>query len=116
VLDTGATFTCVDSALAKELDLPRRIGVTGVGSGVRGGGPVKVVTIDSIEVGSARAEGVMACALDLSALRAVARDAQGLLGLNFLKAYRVTLDFASQTLTLAEPTQSKSRSGRAEPD
>jgi len=97
VLDTGATLTCVDESLANELDLSEPPGTMAVGGGVRGLGPMRVVSIDSVAVGEARATDLLGCAVDLSAMQKAGLDLRGLLGLNFLKAYRVTLDFDRRT-------------------
>lgn len=103
ILDTGATLTCVDNELATELALPQRIGAIGVGASVGGTGPLKLVRIDSLRVAGARAADITACALDLKGLRAISPSVHGLLGLNFLKNFRVTIDFKRRVLTLAAP-------------
>jgi predicted aspartyl protease len=103
VLDTGATVTCVDAALAKELELPERQGVVGIGGGVRGVGQMQVLSIDSVELGDAKVTGLIGCAVDLAPMQTAGLDIQGLLGLNFLKHYRVTLDFHDQLLRLDDP-------------
>lgn len=100
VLDTGATLTCVDETLADSLALPEARGRTGVGAGVRGGGAMRLVEIDSLSVGEARARGLTGCALDLAQFRSMGLEAHGLLGLNFLTSFRVTLDFEADRLTL----------------
>lgn len=104
VLDTGATLTCVDQELAESLDLPEARGQIGVGAGVQGSpGAMRLVEIDSVSVGDARAEGLTGCAIDLGQLQEIGFDARGLLGLNFLTAFRVTLDFEANRLMLDEP-------------
>ncbi len=103
ILDTGATYTCVSESLAQRLDLPqRRLGV-GIGVGVGGAGQVRMVQMDSLRVGDAAVETVPACVLELTALRAIASDVEGLLGLNFLRNYHVTLDFERNVLILGPP-------------
>lgn len=103
VVDTGATLTCVSHTLASELDLPRPGGRIGVGAGVGGSGRIELVRIDSLRVGGARAEDLSACAIDLSAAERVGVTAHGLLGLNFLRSYRVTFDFERDVLILQAP-------------
>jgi predicted aspartyl protease len=100
ILDTGATFTCVDESLARELALPEQRGAVGAGVGIGGAGRVRLLRADSLRVGAATAERITVCALDLQALRAARLTARGLLGLNFLKPFRVTLDFERRTLRL----------------
>lgn len=103
VLDTGATLTCLDAARADSLDLPRRPGVSGFGAGVGGSGTVGIVQADSFRVGNATAYDLSICTIDLSAIEGVGLEAQGLVGLNFLKSFRVGLDFEAETLTLEAP-------------
>jgi predicted aspartyl protease len=103
VLDTGATLTCVDRILAEELDLPPVRGVVGVGATVGTSGQVDLLRVDRIAVGDAGATDVTVCAVDLATMRDVGLQAHGLLGLNVLKEYRVTLDFRNQVLSLRDP-------------
>lgn len=104
VLDTGATLTCIDEALVKELDLPDAAGTVGIGGGVRGGmGQMRVISLDSVSMGEATASGLLGCAVDLSSMQTAGLDVRGLLGLNFLKAYRVTLDFERRVARLDRP-------------
>ena len=103
VLDTGATFTCVDQALATRLALRERRGQIAVGAGVGGAGRVRLVSMDSLRVGGAVATGLTACVIDLQPLRSIGSGAQGLVGLNFLKSFRVTLDFQRNVVALQAP-------------
>lgn len=104
VLDTGATLTCVDAELADSLGLEEPAGRVGFGAGIEGApGSMRLVEIDSLSVGDARAEGLTGCALDLEQIRTMGIEARGLLGLNFLTSFRVTLDFAADRLTLERP-------------
>lgn len=100
VLDTGATLTCLDQEVVQRLELPPARGVVGVGAGVGSSGQMSLVRIDSVRVGAARAEGMTGCALDLRHTGAVGLDIDGLLGLDFLRAYRVTIDFEREVLIL----------------
>jgi predicted aspartyl protease len=101
VLDTGATFTCVDRQLAEELKLPDWRGP--VGSVVITGSESEMgfVKIDKLEVGdTASASELVAAKLDLSRMQPPGFGIRGLVGLNFLKNYRLTIDFQSKTLRL----------------
>lgn len=101
VLDTGATLTCVDERLARQLQLPRKTGAIGVGAGAVGSGRVPLVQVDSIRLGGSTVRDLTACVLDLRHLQELgAGGVSGLLGLNFLSAFHVTLDFESRLLTL----------------
>lgn len=93
----------MDSVLADSLALPERGGLLGYGVGAGGSGRMRFVQVDSLRVGAARAEDLAACVLDLEQVRTIGLDVDGLLGLNFLKSFRVTLDFEREVLILQEP-------------
>ena len=112
ILDTGATLTCVDSTLARELQLPERRGTLGMAIGVGGSGRVQLRRVDSIRVGGALARELTVCAMDLRALQAVSPNVRGLLGLNVLRNFRVTLDFDRKVLRLAEAGGGRAGPGR----
>lgn len=100
VLDTGATLTCIDQELAERLDLEEVRGPA-LGRSIGGTGRVRIVRIDSIRVGGTSVHDLLGCALQLDALQRVpGLEAEGLLGLNFLKSFRVTLDFERRVLRL----------------
>ena len=104
VLDTGATLTCVDGSLADSLGLPEARGQVGIGAGIQGGaGSMRLVQIDSLSIGDARAKGLTGCALDLAQIRSMGIETRGLVGLNFLTSFRVTLDFSADRLILTQP-------------
>ena len=103
ILDTGATFTCLDTALVRQLALPERPGIVGAAVGVSGTGRVKFVRVDSLRVGAARARELTACAMDMSALRPLGPEVHGLLGLNFLRSFHMTLDFERDVMSLTQP-------------
>jgi predicted aspartyl protease len=106
VLDTGATLTCVDQSVASELELPRAAAAVGYGAGVGGSGTVGLVRVDSLRLGEARAERMTACVLDLKHLQQLhglgnaGSNVHGLLGLNFLRNFRVSLDFERNVVSL----------------
>ncbi|MFN3596717.1 MAG: retropepsin-like aspartic protease [Rubricoccaceae bacterium] len=103
VLDTGATLTCVDQALADSLALPVQRGAVGAGATVGGSGAVRLVRLDSLRLGGASAEGLPACVLDLAHIGDMGVQVDGLLGLNFLRRFDLALDFRRNVLTLAAP-------------
>lgn len=103
ILDTGATLTCVDTALARTLALPERRLTVGMAVGVGGAGRVTLPSVDSLRVGAAVVRTLTVCAIDLRELRALGGNVRGLLGLNVLRNFRVTLDFEREVLRLAPP-------------
>jgi predicted aspartyl protease len=101
VLDTGATMTCIDAGLAERMDLPSGRERVGVGMGIgQEAGALQLVAFDSLRVGEATAAGLDGCALDLEQFGALGLEVHGLLGLNYLREFRVTLDFQTERLTL----------------
>ncbi len=105
VLDTGATFTCVEETLAEQLALPEQAGPDAVGYGVGGAGRLRLVALDSLRLGEAVAEELTACVLDLAHFQIPGMDVHGLVGLNFLRAFRVMLDFDRNVLSLTRPEE-----------
>lgn len=109
ILDTGATLTCLDDSVARNLKLPERVGVVGSGVAVGGTGRMRLVRLDSIRVGAASATDMTVCAIDLTNVRALSPSVKGLLGLNFLRNFRVTLDFQRDVLRLQRPTSARAK-------
>ena len=100
ILDTGATLTCVDTALARELALPAEQGLLGGAIGAGGTGRVDLHTVDSLQIGGAVIRGLTVCSIALDPLREVDDEVRGLLGLNALRGFRVTLDFERDVVRL----------------
>lgn len=103
VVDTGATLTCVDQTLAERLELPQPVGMLGYGATLGETGTVGLHRIDTLDVGDVSAARLTACSLDLQRMEQVGLKADGLLGLNFLKSFKVTLDFERKVLSLTPP-------------
>jgi predicted aspartyl protease len=100
VLDTGATLTCLDRSLAERLELPKPVGMIGYGATLGESGTVGLHRVDTINVGDATVSRLTTCAVDLQRMKQLGLEADGLLGLNFLKEFTVTLDFQRNVLTL----------------
>lgn len=103
VLDTGATVTCVDDGLASSLALPEVRGVIGTAAGVGGEGGLRLVSVDSLSMGGVRAHELEACVIDLEHLSGMGLELDGLIGLNVLMEFRVTLDFQRNIVTFEKP-------------
>ncbi|HET9440992.1 MAG TPA: retropepsin-like aspartic protease [Longimicrobiales bacterium] len=101
VLDTGATFTCIDISLAREWNLPDQDEVGGIAIGAMNVGRIETVQIDSLRIGNATVYDIAACKLDLEALRK-GFGAHGLIGLNFLKSFDMAVDFDRNILRLQQ--------------
>lgn len=103
ILDTGATFTCIDQKLADQLKLPEWHGQFGAGVLQPTEGAVKLVSVDTLEVGNVKATEMKACAIEFSRLQTGGLDARGLVGLNFLKSFQMRIDFKKKILRLDKP-------------
>ena len=104
VLDTGATFTCIDQKLVDQLKLPEWKGPMGIGV-IQTTGSVKLVSLDTFEVGNVKATEMKACAIEFSSLPTAGLDARGLVGLNFLKSFQVRIDFKKRVVSLNKSGQ-----------
>lgn len=103
VLDTGATVTCVDDSLVRELSLPEARGTVAFGGTVSGFGRMRLIHLESISVGNATVGGLQGCAVDLAPMRKAGLAVRGLLGLNFIREYRVTIDFPDRAVRFEAP-------------
>ena len=102
-IDTGATLTCIDRRVAERLELPEQQGMRGVTAGTAGVGRMRVVRLDSVRVGGAAMRELPACVVELAHARQVGVEIEGLIGLNFLRAFRVGIDFDRRVLSLQAP-------------
>jgi predicted aspartyl protease len=102
-LDTGTSTSAISSALASEL------GIRGVpmGSGTTGGAQVGLTAgrVDSMQVGGGKIQDVAVVIgpflAILSEAAGVALD--GIVGYNFLRHYKVTIDYPNLVLSLFSP-------------
>ncbi len=98
LVDTGATVTIVNASLARRLHLaPLPASVQGVGAGGRFSTRASMA---SIAVGGARQDRVLVATFDLTDIQNAVGAVDGAIGYNFLKAYRVTLDYPGGKLCL----------------
>jgi predicted aspartyl protease len=100
-VDTGATVSIVSSALARKLHLPPMAAVVhGVGAG--GAFSTRAAKV-AITVGDLSQDSVLVSVFDVSQIEAALGPVDGALGYNFLKMYRVTIDYPNRRLCLEEP-------------
>lgn len=102
VLDTGASMCVIVPALADQLGLERGEPRPGLGAG----GPIQVqlATLESLAVGATKLGEPQVAVLDLAALRqALGVELSGIVGYNFLRHYRVTIDYPAQTVRFEPP-------------
>ena len=102
ILDTGAGTSLLTPAVAQQLNLE----LAGSKQGQTAGGPVSVslAHVESLRVGEMEVENVDVGIVDLAPIaRAVGANIDGDLGYNFLKDFRVTIDYRDCELVLADP-------------
>ena len=99
-LDTGASSTVISLELAAEFGLATEK----IAQLIGGGGRVNAsrVQLSSLAVGASRQENLTAAASDFLAQlnAALGSKLQGIVGYNFLRHYRVTLDYPRAALSL----------------
>ena len=98
IADIGAQQTVISRVLAQVLGLTRPLRMQTL-VGVGQSPPVPVVRLDRLRVGGSSVAGLAVCVYDLPPLLA----ADGLLGLDFLRRFRVTFEFDAGVLVLREP-------------
>ncbi len=102
VLDTGAGTTLITPALAESLGVKS----TGTKQGQTAGGAVDVslAIVESLGVGDLRRSNLQVAIFDLSRIsRTIRAPLDGDLGYNFLKDFRLTIDFQKGGLRLEDP-------------
>ncbi|MEA2719060.1 MAG: hypothetical protein QOJ39_924 [Candidatus Eremiobacteraeota bacterium] len=97
-VDTGATVSIVSASLARRLHLaPLPAAVQGIGAGGRFSTQAAVA---SISIGGVTQEHVLVATFDLTQINGAVGAMDGGLGYNFLKAYRMTIDYPGHQLCL----------------
>jgi predicted aspartyl protease len=107
ILDTGAGTSLVSLELAKQLALK----TTGSKEGQTAGGKVSVslAKVDSLSLGEAQLDDVDVGIVDLSHIaNTIGAKIDGDLGYNFLKHFRVTIDYRDSLLRLDDPKRVES--------
>ncbi len=101
VLDTGAGGTILSPALSKEIGIePAKQDKTSKATGAGGDVQICLGKVKSLRIGQARVEGLDVAVMDLAGIsKAIETDLDGIVGYNFLKRFRVTIDYRGQTVT-----------------
>ena len=112
ILDTGAGTSLLSSELAKQLDMK----VIGSKEGQSAGGKVavKLAKVDSLAVGETKIDDVDVGIVDLAQIgKAVGAQIDGDLGYNFLKHFRVTIDYRDCEIRFDDPKRVETFAGGA---
>ena len=98
-LDTGASMTVLSINLASNLGI--KAGATKEGVGAGGRVKVSLTSVRSVAIGEAHFDKLEAVITDLSAIsQAVETKLDGIIGYNFLKNFKVTIDYPNNILSL----------------
>lgn len=99
-IDTGTSTTAITPALAKELGVK----TSPVGAGTTGGAPVDFTAglLQSFQLGGAKVDNMAVVVADFFAMlsSAIGANLDGIVGYNFLRNYKVVIDYPGETLTL----------------
>lgn len=99
ILDTGAGTMVVGEELAAKLTLPRGTSQEGHGATA----PIEVVmtTLESLSIGDQQGAPLEAAIMDLKPLRMrIGAEIDGIIGHNFLREFRVSVDYPRGRLEL----------------
>ena len=102
ILDTGAGTSLLSSELGKKLDIK----ILGSKEGQSAGGAISVALakLSSLAVASVKLDNIDVGVVDLSQIgKTVGAEIDGDLGYNFLKHFRITLDYRRNEIRLDDP-------------
>lgn len=99
-IDTGTSTTAITPDLAKQFGLK----TSSVGAGTTGGAPVNFVagSLQSFQLGGAKIDNMAVVVADFFEMlsSAIGAKLDGIVGYNFLRNYKVVIDYPGETLTL----------------
>ena len=99
-IDTGTSTTAIAPELAKQLGVES----SPVGAGTTGGAPVDFYagSLQSFQLGGAKIDNMAVVVADFFAMlsAAIGTKLDGIVGYNFLRNYKVVIDYPGETLTL----------------
>jgi predicted aspartyl protease len=104
ILDTGAGTSLLASELAAQLGIE----ILGMKEGQTAGGKVSVslAKVDSLAVGEAKLDNVDVAVVDLDHLgKTVGATIEGDIGYNFLKHFRITIDYRTNEIRFEDPNR-----------
>jgi len=115
ILDTGAGTSLLSSELAKQL----KVSIISTKEGQSAGGKVSVslAKVDSLALGAAKIDEVDVGIVDLSHIgKTIGAKIDGDIGYNFLKHFRIAIDYQSCDIRFDDPTRIESfgRSAKTE--
>jgi len=112
ILDTGAGTSLLSAELAQQLNIK----ILGTKEGQSAGGKISVslAKVDSLAVGQAKIEDVDVGIVDLDHIsKTIGAKIDGDIGYNFLKHFRVTIDYRGSMIRLEDPKRIENFASRA---
>lgn len=108
LIDTGAPYLLISPKLAERLGLIKDEdgGLIVMTGGIGGSVPAMLAVVDSISIGEARAE-----FLPATITPSISGDFEGLVGMDFLADYRISIDSNRSVITFDELPAQKDRPG-----
>jgi clan AA aspartic protease (TIGR02281 family) len=107
VIDTGATMTVLSPEIARKLELDLSSDTKDTAHGAGGQMQVSLVSLKSLRIGEAEAKDLKAAVMDLTSLKQIIGDFDGVIGYNFLFQFRVMIDYPQKVISF-EPATHKS--------
>jgi predicted aspartyl protease len=98
LLDTGATHSILSTAVAEQLKIPT--GSSGALITAGGSVPVTVRVIEVVQIGPVRIGKTTIAVSDAEILRTLHID--GLIGADYLKQFRISIDYAHHVLSIKQ--------------
>lgn len=99
-IDTGTSTTAITPELAKQLGVE----ISPVGAGTTGGAPIDfhAGSLQSFQLGGAKIDNMDVVVADFFTMlnAAIGAKLDGIVGYNFLRAYKVVIDYPGENLTL----------------
>jgi predicted aspartyl protease len=109
-VDTGASVTCLSKQTAEELSVASNPSTPKEGHGCCGPVDLSMTTVESVQVGNVQAKGLPVAIMDLSAIsRCIEIQLAGIIGYNFMKDYRVIIDYPNTQISFERGKNKKSR-------
>lgn len=103
MLDTGA-LTVIDKTVARDLGLAEEVGIE-LRDSAEGRENVNLTRLESFRVGGFKANGISAAVFDLARIRQMTgAGIDGIIGSNFLRFFRVKIDYQKLLVTLSGDT------------
>ncbi len=100
IFDTGASMTIIEKQTAEELGLCDRASATREALGAGGTLTSSILNVDSIKVDNIEARNIQVGVMDLSNLAKCGclGELGGIIGYNFVKDHKVTIDYPKQEI------------------